>query len=59
MIATAWAISYNRKKFPWRTVLWGLGEAENVPLFYDYGIRRRFLRSICRMSTNRSAPAAD
>src|SRR5579859_5633588 len=25
MIATAWAISYNRKKFPWRTVLWGVG----------------------------------
>jgi CNT family concentrative nucleoside transporter len=24
MIATAWAISSNRKKFPWRTVLWGL-----------------------------------
>lgn len=25
MIATAWAISYNRKLFPWRTVAWGLG----------------------------------
>ncbi len=25
MIAVAWAISYNRKKFPWRTVLWGIG----------------------------------
>ena len=25
MIATAWAISYNRKKFPWRTVFWGVG----------------------------------
>ena len=24
MIATAWAISYNRKKFPWRTVIWGV-----------------------------------
>ena len=25
MIAVAWAVSYNRKDFPWRTVLWGLG----------------------------------
>ena len=25
MIATAWAISYNRKLFPWRTVIWGVG----------------------------------
>jgi CNT family concentrative nucleoside transporter len=25
MIAIAWAISYNRKLFPWRTVIWGLG----------------------------------
>jgi CNT family concentrative nucleoside transporter len=25
MIAAAWTISYNRKKFPWRTVIWGLG----------------------------------
>jgi CNT family concentrative nucleoside transporter len=25
MIAVAWAISFNRKKFPWRTVLWGIG----------------------------------
>ncbi len=25
MIAFAWTISYNRKKFPLRTVLWGLG----------------------------------
>jgi CNT family concentrative nucleoside transporter len=25
MIAVAWAISYNRKLFPWRTVAWGLG----------------------------------
>ncbi|HXI71345.1 MAG TPA: nucleoside transporter C-terminal domain-containing protein [Verrucomicrobiae bacterium] len=25
MIAVAWTISYNRKKFPWRTVLWGVG----------------------------------
>src|SRR6266705_874544 len=25
MIAAAWAISYNRKKFPWRTVIWGIG----------------------------------
>jgi len=24
-IAVAWAFSYNRKLFPWRTVLWGLG----------------------------------
>ena len=25
MLAAAWAISLNRKKFPWRTVIWGLG----------------------------------
>jgi len=25
MIAAAWAISYNRKLFPWRTVIWGVG----------------------------------
>lgn len=25
MIAFAWAISCNRRRFPWRTVLWGLG----------------------------------
>jgi len=25
MIAVAWAISYNRKSFPWRTVVWGVG----------------------------------
>jgi len=25
MIATAWTISYNRKNFPWRTVIWGVG----------------------------------
>lgn len=25
MLPLAWGISYNRKKFPWRTVLWGLG----------------------------------
>lgn len=25
MIAAAWAISYNRKRFPWRTVIWGIG----------------------------------
>ena len=25
MISIAWAVSYNRKKFPWRTVLWGIG----------------------------------
>src|SRR5664280_776650 len=25
MIAAAWAISYNRKNFPWRTVIWGVG----------------------------------
>jgi len=25
MLLLAWAISYNRKNFPWRTVLWGLG----------------------------------
>jgi CNT family concentrative nucleoside transporter len=25
MIAVAWTISYNRKLFPWRTVVWGVG----------------------------------
>lgn len=25
MLLMAWGISYNRKNFPWRTVLWGLG----------------------------------
>lgn len=25
MLGAAWAISYNRKKFPWRTVIWGIG----------------------------------
>jgi CNT family concentrative nucleoside transporter len=25
MVAAAWAISYNRKLFPWRTVVWGVG----------------------------------
>lgn len=25
MIAFAWTISFNRKKFPWRTVVWGAG----------------------------------
>jgi concentrative nucleoside transporter, CNT family len=25
MISVAWAISFNRKKFPWRTVIWGIG----------------------------------
>jgi CNT family concentrative nucleoside transporter len=25
MVAVAWAISYNRKLFPWRTVVWGVG----------------------------------
>ncbi len=25
MLLLAWAVSFNRKKFPWRTVLWGLG----------------------------------
>jgi CNT family concentrative nucleoside transporter len=25
MLATAWTISYNRRNFPWRTVLWGVG----------------------------------
>jgi CNT family concentrative nucleoside transporter len=25
MIAVAWTISYNRRKFPWRTVIWGIG----------------------------------
>ncbi len=25
MLLLAWAVSYNRRKFPWRTVIWGLG----------------------------------
>ncbi len=25
MLAAAWAISYDRKRFPWRTVIWGVG----------------------------------
>jgi len=25
MVAMAWAVSLDRKRFPWRTVLWGLG----------------------------------
>ena len=25
MMAAAWAISYDRKRFPWRTVIWGIG----------------------------------
>jgi concentrative nucleoside transporter, CNT family len=25
MISIAWAISFNRKNFPWRTVIWGIG----------------------------------
>jgi concentrative nucleoside transporter, CNT family len=25
MISIAWAISFNRKQFPWRTVIWGVG----------------------------------
>jgi len=25
MLSVAWAISFNRKKFPWRTVIWGSG----------------------------------
>ncbi len=25
MLLLAWAVSYNRKNFPWRTVIWGLG----------------------------------
>jgi concentrative nucleoside transporter, CNT family len=25
MLSIAWAISYDRKKFPWRTVIWGVG----------------------------------
>ncbi|HUA64989.1 MAG TPA: nucleoside transporter C-terminal domain-containing protein [Alphaproteobacteria bacterium] len=25
MVLAAWAISYNRKLFPWRTVVWGMG----------------------------------
>jgi CNT family concentrative nucleoside transporter len=24
MLSVAWAISFNRKKFPWRTVIWGI-----------------------------------
>ncbi|HEV2693509.1 MAG TPA: nucleoside transporter C-terminal domain-containing protein [Verrucomicrobiae bacterium] len=25
MLSVAWAISFNRKNFPWRTVIWGIG----------------------------------
>jgi CNT family concentrative nucleoside transporter len=25
MLVVAWGISYNRKNFPWRTVIWGIG----------------------------------
>jgi CNT family concentrative nucleoside transporter len=25
MLLLAWAVSYNRKQFPWRTVIWGMG----------------------------------
>ena len=25
MLLLAWGVSYNRKIFPWRTVIWGLG----------------------------------
>src|ERR1019366_5590375 len=25
MLLLAWGISYNRRNFPWRTVIWGLG----------------------------------
>ena len=25
MLLFAWGVSYNRRKFPWRTVIWGLG----------------------------------
>lgn len=33
MIAAAWAISYNRKLFPWRTVAWGLGLQFTLAVF--------------------------
>jgi CNT family concentrative nucleoside transporter len=33
MVAAAWAISYNRKLFPWRTVAWGLGLQFTLALF--------------------------
>ena len=33
MLLVAWAISYNRKKFPWRTVMWGLGLQFTLALF--------------------------
>ncbi len=33
MIAAAWAISYNRKMFPWRTVVWGIGLQFTLALF--------------------------
>ncbi len=33
MIAVAWSISFNRKAFPWRTVLWGIGLQFLLALF--------------------------
>ena len=33
MIAAAWAISYNRKMFPWRIVVWGVGLQFSLALF--------------------------
>jgi len=33
MLLVAWAISFNRKQFPWRTVIWGLGLQFALALF--------------------------
>jgi CNT family concentrative nucleoside transporter len=33
MLAIAWLISYNRKLFPWRTVVWGLGLQFTLAVF--------------------------
>ena len=33
MLLLAWGVSYNRKNFPWRTVIWGLGLQFVLALF--------------------------
>ncbi len=33
MLAVAWAISFNRKNFPWRTVIWGIGLQFTLAVF--------------------------
>lgn len=33
LLALAWALSNNRRRFPWRTVIWGLGLQFTVALF--------------------------